>query len=99
MGPGNQESYESGPGRQFAGGAPVDPAPKLSDPGQVVAAERRRPDALAGRVIDRVGDGRRCRRTGGLAKAAPFRSPGRGEIGLDLWILMDAEQVVGIEVG
>jgi hypothetical protein len=34
-----------------------------SCPSQIVTAKRRRADALAGRVVDRIGDGRRCRRT------------------------------------
>ena len=68
-------------------------------PGQILAAERRRADALAGRVVDRIGDGRRRRRAGRLAETTPFSTAGRGKDRLDLRNLIDAEQVVGIEVG
>src|SRR6476619_7752340 len=64
-------------------------------PGQVLAAERRRADALAGRVVDRIGDGRWRRRAGRLAEAAPLFTAGRCEDRLALRNLIDAEQVVG----
>src|SRR5258708_6569428 len=62
-------------------------------PGEILAAERCCADALAGRLVDGVGDGRRCRRAGGLAETAPFRTAGRREVGFDMRVLVDAEQV------
>src|ERR1700730_11223113 len=68
-------------------------------PRQILASEWRRADALAGRVVDRVGNGRRCRRAGGFAETTPFRAAGRREDGLDMRMLVDAEQVIGVEIG
>src|SRR5215510_5446785 len=70
-----------------------------SRPRQIVAAERRRADALAGRVVDRVGDRRRRGRAGRLAETAPLLSAGRREDRLDLRSLIDTQQVVGVEIG
>src|SRR5436190_14588268 len=68
-------------------------------PSQILAAERRRADTPASRVVDRIGDGRRRRWAGRLAETTPFRAAGRCEDRLDVRPLIDAEQVVGVEVG
>src|SRR5262249_22173006 len=70
-----------------------------SRPGQIQAAERRRADAPAGRVVDRVGDRGWCRWPRRLAQPTPLRAAGRCEDRLDMRVLVDAEQVVGVEVG
>jgi len=70
-----------------------------SRPSQIKAAERRRADAPASRVIDRIGDRGRRGRTRRLAEPTPFRAAGRCEDRLDMRMLVDAEQVVGVEVG
>src|SRR5439155_23902273 len=66
---------------------------------QIQAAEWRRANALAGRVVDRVGNSRRCGWPRRFAEPAPFRAAGRRKDRLDVRMLVDAEQVVGIEVG
>src|SRR5215813_14648799 len=70
-----------------------------SSPRQIKAPERRRADTPAGRVIDRVGDSGRRGWPRRFAKPAPFRAAGRCKDRLDMRMLVDAEQVVGVEVG
>src|SRR5262249_58908067 len=96
----NKKGPESeDPGHLDASVQPEGQLRSKSDPSQILAAERRRANALAGRVVDRVGDGRRRRRAGGLAQTAPLLAAGGGEDRLHMRHLVDAQKVVGVEVG
>src|SRR5215470_3628885 len=68
-------------------------------PSQIQAAEWGRADALAGCVVDRIGDRGRRGWPRRFAQPAPFRTAGRREDRLDMRMLVNAEQVVGVEVG
>src|SRR5215204_1271585 len=66
-------------------------------PAEVVVLERQVADALAGRGEDRVEHGRRRDRDRRLADAAP-EAAGGNRVGLDLRHLVDAHDVVSVEV-